>query len=319
MENKTIKRRNIIGIMLLICAVISFLCVFTGGLFNITFVVLSAVPGYYFVKTNAGPIYKQNERILKITFYIFAFIILLLSSHVNVGSVTSTDIIIILYSIGAPWGKNGYKQCPYVKTQPEKVLTKNWWFYVSAAAFLLIAYATAESNIDTSSSDSSQSTSAKSKNYISLDGQHIYYTNYKKYKIGAPDNSWSNATAKINNVTIYKTESGYTYGSKRGRKSVEGMLAINVTVKALKDIDILMNSATVSIPSINEQHDIETKDDWDELDKGMSKTGTVYIPIYKLKNINKIQSLRFKFDCELQNNQDAGDYDHTYDMTVNLK
>ena len=80
-----------------------------------------------------------------------------------------------------------------------------------------------------------------------------------------------------------------------------------------------MDSASVSIPSINEQHDIETKEDWDDIDKDISKTGTIYVPIYKLKNVNSIKSLRFKFDC---NNQDTGDdvdnYEHTYDMNINL-
>lgn len=173
---------------------------------------------------------------------------------------------------------------------------------------------------ETSNNTASDSnTSANTNNYVRLDGHKIYYTKSKKYAIKEDaDTSWSAANAKVNSVTVYKTEKGYTYGSKRGKKAVQGLLAINVTVKALKDIQILMDSATVSIPSINEQHDIETKDDWDDLDKGISKTGTVYIPIYKLSNINNIKSLRFKFDCQ-QQSTDADDYDHTFDMTINLK
>lgn len=176
------------------------------------------------------------------------------------------------------------------------------------------------SSTDSEANQSSDtSTSENNDKYVRLDGHKIYYTASKKYSTsGSADTSWSAATAKVNNVTVYKTEEGYTYGSKRGRKEVQGMLAINVTVKALKDIEVSMDSATVSIPNINEQHDIETKEDWDDLDKGISKTGTLYIPIYKLNKTTSIKSLRLKFGCQQQNSDDPDDFDHDYDMTINL-
>ncbi|WP_407460119.1 hypothetical protein [Lactobacillus gallinarum] len=164
----------------------------------------------------------------------------------------------------------------------------------------------------------SKTSKEEKRNYIRLDGEKIYYTSSKKYSLNQTDDSWSAATAKVNNVTVYKTEEGYTYGSKRGRKEIQGMLTINVTVKALKDIEVSMDSATVSIPNINEQHDIETKEDWDDLDKGISKTGTLYVPIYKLHKTNSIKSLRLKFGCQQQNSDDPDDFDHDYDMTLNL-
>lgn len=170
----------------------------------------------------------------------------------------------------------------------------------------------------TSFPTSSEKETSHNNKYVRLDGEKIYYTSSKKYNLNQTDDSWSAATAKVNNVTVYKTEEGYTYGSKRGRKEVQGMLAINVTVKALKDIEVSMDSATVSIPNINEQHDIETKEDWDDLDKGISNTGTLYVPIYKLHKTNSIKSLRLKFDCQQQNSDDPDDFDHDYDMTLNL-
>ncbi|NRO05396.1 hypothetical protein [Lactobacillus helveticus] len=202
-----------------------------------------------------------------------------------------------------------------VKTK--KPWYKRWWVWVLVivAVFIVIG-AIAGSGDDDDSSDSSTSQTTK-KNYVRLDGEKIYYTSSKKYKVNTTDTSWSAATAKVNSVTVYKTDEGYTYGSKRGHNKVQGMLAVNVTVKALKDIDLSMDSATISIPSINEQHDIETKDEWDDLDKGISKTGTLYAPIYKLSNVKDIKSLRFKFDAE-QEDTDADDFDHTYDMNINL-
>ena len=205
----------------------------------------------------------------------------------------------------------------YVEKKP---WYKRWWVWVIiAVAALFIIVGIANGGSDDSDSDSTASSQTQ-KNYVSLDGQKIYYSKYKKYKItNATDTSWPNATAKVNTVNVYKVDDGYTYGGKRGHKKVQGMLAVNVTVKAIKDIEVLMNSATISIPSINEQHDIETKEDWDNLDKGMSKTGTVYVPLYKLKNVNSIKSFRLKFDCQNQNLDDDDDnYDHTYDMTINL-
>lgn len=155
--------------------------------------------------------------------------------------------------------------------------------------------------------------------YINLDGQKIYYKKSKKYKVnGKANSSWAGAEAKVNSVTVYKIKKGYAYGSKRNKKAVQGIVALNVKVKAIKDIRVLMDSATISISSINEEHDVETKDDWDELDKGISKTGTVYIPIYKLSKIGDIKSLRFKFGCQLQNTNELDNYNHIYDMTIKL-
>ncbi len=188
----------------------------------------------------------------------------------------------------------------------------------------LLVLGPVENALNPSSTDSeakqSESSSTDNDKYVRLDGHKIYYTASKKYSIsGSEDTSWPAATADINNVTVYKIESGYTYGSKRGGKKVQGMVAINVKVKALKDIDVNMDSATVSIPSINEQHDIETKEDWDDQDKGISKSGTLYVPIYKMHSINSIKSLRLKFDCTQQDTDDVDNYDHTYDMTIDLK
>ncbi len=188
----------------------------------------------------------------------------------------------------------------------------------------LLVLGPVENALNPSSTDSeakqSESSSTDNDKYVRLDGHKIYYTASKKYSIsGSEDTSWPAATADINNVIVYKIESGYTYGSKRGGKKVQGMVAINVKVKALKDIDVNMDSATVSIPSIDEQHDIETKEDWDDQDKGISKSGTLYVPIYKMHSINSIKSLRLKFDCTQQDTDDVDNYDHTYDMTIDLK
>ena len=188
----------------------------------------------------------------------------------------------------------------------------------------LLVLGPVENALNPSSTDSEAKQSASSSidndKYVRLDGHKIYYTASKKYSIsGSEDTSWPAATADINNVTVYKIENGYTYGSKRGGKKVQGMVAINVKVKALKDIDVNMDSATVSIPSVDEQHDIETKEDWDDQDKGISKSGTLYVPIYKMHSINSIKSLRLKFDCTQQDTDDVDNYDHTYDMTIDLK
>lgn len=207
---------------------------------------------------------------------------------------------------------------------------KRWWVWVLIALAVIIVFAlisSGGSDDDDSSSSNNSTNTAKRVNTktgsIELDGQDIEYTNSKKFKVAnSEDTSWEGATATVNSVTIYKTKSGYSYGTKSDKKEVQGLLALSVTVKAIKDIEVLMNIGTISIPSINEQHDVETKEDWGDLDKGMSKTGTVYVPIYKLDNVNSIKSLRFKFDGQLQDTDDADEdmdnYDHTYDITVNF-
>lgn len=328
-ETGVIKRRSIFGTALIVMAIWSLLVTFMNNVALLPYGIVSGIVGIFFFKTNKGPIYKQNELALKIAFYILSAIELIFSATINSSFVWATILIIIFYSAGAPWGKQGYSNQGYSSQEPKVILKKKWWFYLAIVAlgFFTMTFSISGYNqmTDTHSKSASQnsSTTDSDSNYVRLDGQKIYYTDSKKYAIsGNPDTSWSAANAKVNSVTVYKIEKGYSYGSKRGRKSTQGMLAINVKVKALKDIDVNMDSATVSIPSIDEQHDVETKEDWDDQDKGISKSGTLYVPIYKLNKINNVKSLRLKFDCQQQDNNDsidADDFDHTYDMTIDLK
>lgn len=328
-ETGVIKRRSIFGTALIVMAIWSLLVTFMNNVALLPYGIVSGIVGIFFFKTNKGPIYKQNELALKIAFYILSAIELIFSATINSSFVWATILIIIFYSAGAPWGKQGYSNQGYSSQEPKVILKKKWWFYLAIVAlgFFTMTFSISGYNqmTDTHSKSASQnsSTTDSDSNYVRLDGQKIYYTDSKKYAISVnPDTSWSAANAKVNSVTVYKIEKGYSYGSKRGRKSTQGMLAINVKVKALKDIDVNMDSATVSIPSIDEQHDVETKEDWDDQDKGISKSGTLYVPIYKLNKINNVKSLRLKFDCQQQDNNDsidADDFDHTYDMTIDLK
>lgn len=335
-ETGVIKRRSIFGSALIIMAIWSLLVTFMSNVALLPYGIVSGIVGIFFFKTNKGPIYKQNELALKIAFYILSAIELIFSATINSSFVWATILIIIFYSAGAPWGKQGYSNQGYSSQEPKVILKKKWWFYLAIVAlgFFTMTFSisgynqltdnTSQSNKHSqTTSPGSSSTTANDNNYVRLDGQKIYYTDSKKYSIdGTPDTSWSAANAKVNSVTVYKIEKGYSYGSKRGRKSTQGLLAINVKVKALKDITVNMDSATVSIPSIDEQHDVETKEDWDDQDKGISKSGTLYVPIYKLNKINNVKSLRLKFDCQQQDNNDsidADDFDHTYDMTIDLK
>lgn len=328
-ETRVIKRRSIFGTALIVMAIWSLLVTFMNNVALLPYGIVSGIVGIFFFKTNKGPIYKQNELALKIAFYILSAIELIFSATINSSFVWATILIIIFYSAGAPWGKQGYSNQGYSSQEPKVILKKKWWFYLAIVAlgFFTMTFSISGYNqmTDTHSKSASQnsSTTDSDSNYVRLDGQKIYYTDSKKYAISVnPDTSWSAANAKVNSVTVYKIEKGYSYGSKRGRKSTQGMLAINVKVKALKDIDVNMDSATVSIPSIDEQHDVETKEDWDDQDKGISKSGTLYVPIYKLNKINNVKSLRLKFDCQQQDNNDsidADDFDHTYDMTIDLK
>lgn len=211
-------------------------------------------------------------------------------------------------------GKDG--KTYVLKSGGKKPWYKRWWVWSIIAVVVIGIFAIISSGSDDGDDSSSQTAE---KNYIRLDGQKIHYTDSKKFKINSTDNSWSNATVKINSVTVYKLEKGIVYGTKRGKKPVQGMLAINTTVKALKDIDASMDTATVSIPSINEQHDVETKDEWDEIDKGISKTGTIYIPITKLSNTKEIKQLRLKFDCQTDSDDENIDnVDHTYNIVISL-
>lgn len=326
--NEIIQKRSIAGIILIVIAVLSLLIAFMNNISFLPYCVISGIAGIYFFKTKSGPIYKKNELAFKIAFYILSAIELIFGLTTSNFLFIFALISIIVYSIGAPWGKQGYKTQEYSSQEPKIALSKKWWFYLSSVAlgfltivFVLAGFAqTSEDNSSKSNEPSSGTpTSTSDDKYIRLDGHKIYYTASKKYSTsGSADTSWSAATADVNNVTVYKVESGYTYGSKRGGKKVQGMVAINVKVKALKDITVNMDSATVSIPSIDEQHDIETKDDWDDQDKGITRTGTLYVPIYKMHSINSIKSLRLKFECNKQDTDDANDFDHTYDMTIDL-
>ena len=61
--NKVVKRRKIVGILLMILAIFNIFFVAVGGLFGLAVAILAAVPGLHFVKTDNGPrrikIYKN--------------------------------------------------------------------------------------------------------------------------------------------------------------------------------------------------------------------------------------------------------------------
>lgn len=253
--NKVVKRRKIVGILLMILAIFNIFFVAVGGLFGLAVAILAAVPGLHFVKIDNGPIYKSSELTLKITFYIFAVLellggIVIFEASDLVVFILGIVFITIIYSLGAPWGAQGYKELQYSSNSPKTVYYKKWWFYV-LCLIMFIGYiisfeASVVSNMSQSSSTNNISESRKIKK---LTPEERAEKNWKNHKIVASDGIF-----KIEKIAKIKA---YTFGSDM----VPGLLLVgkftNKSSDAMSVTDFLDDHTYVTNVNKKTERDLD--------------------------------------------------------------
>ena len=294
---------------------------------------------WYFV-TLKKPANKKAELIVKIIFFIVIALNSIYGAMLDYSDATIYGIILmIIYAAGCPWGKLGYRkhasQDVMVSTennQSEKIAQspqnrpwyRNWSTWVIIVLSILVISMGFFILTDGSFRDSTSTT--VDSNQTTKD-DHILKVDYKSYKIKAiktyrvnyTDHSWDGGDVTIKKVVIYQTVKPYKYDSSNdGKFMIHGFARIYMSVKADDDISIYPTQGTYSY-SNGEQHDADSMENWDgDINDGITKSGTITVPIQNLKSTSSLKSIRMKFDASAQDSDDDA-LDKTFDLTIDLK
>lgn len=234
----------------------------------------------------------------------------------------------------------GYQQPPQ---KPKKPFYKKWWFWLLIALGIFILFIAigvagsysdnsddnvntekASGHVTTSKERGNQAKKASSINNEKSDDNSIVVIAKKNYRPNFTDKSWNAANVTINSVNIFKVKP-YVYDSV-SKKKAEGMIVLNVTVKANRDLDSSYPDQGTVITDNGQQQDASldaisgyTTNWGGEVANGASKTGDVIVPFEKMNDPSSIHSIRFKFHSSYKtDNAEDDNANHEYDITIKL-
>lgn len=220
-----------------------------------------------------------------------------------------------------------------------KPLYKRWWIWVLAVVVVIIAIAALSGGKDDTSSNKNSTANGhsttdvekgnskndnSSSNYLTIDYAKVPIISEKDYKLSITDNSWNSAAISVSNARIVKVEP-FEYDSQSGKKA-QGLVILHVSVKPSRDLDSAYPDQSTLITSDGQQVDAIIPSikgltlNWGgEIANGVDKSGDVVFPIEKLSTVSDIKSLRYKFSASYDTDDyDDENYNHDYDMTINL-
>ncbi len=285
---------------------------------------------WYFV-TLTKPTNKIAELIIKIIFFVVMISNAFYAAIINDTNATVLAIVLMIcYAIGCPWGPKGYSNHPYSvylqKNNTSKPWYKNWWFYVTLVASVLVAIflgfvldGDLNKNTTHLNNNYSTHTSGEKGNKITVQYQKYRISALKNYRVNYVDNSWPGGTIRISRIKVYKTAKPYRYDSvDDGKFRIMGFVRIYMTVHAKQDVSVYATQGTYSY-SDGEQYEDDAPEDWDgDINKGVIKSGTITLPVKKLPTTSSLKSVRMKFDVASQDDKDDS-LDKTFDFDVDLK
>ncbi|WP_297819811.1 hypothetical protein [uncultured Lactobacillus sp.] len=154
---------------------------------------------------------------------------------------------------------------------------------------------------------------------VTFDGDAFPISAKKIYNTNYTDKTWPGGTVEIKSVQIYKLKSPHQYESANdGTYEVNGVLKIDMIVKAAQDISIYPTQGTVVL-SNGEQEDATNDDNWDgDIKAGAIKNGVATFPIKNLSSVSDIKNIRFTFSGNAQDTDNDG-LDKDFDLTIDLK
>lgn len=154
---------------------------------------------------------------------------------------------------------------------------------------------------------------------LELDDETYKLSDVKTFNVGYEDANWSAAKVNVDKVEINTLEEPTEYETLDEDKiEIKGFARIHMSVTPSRDIDFYPTQGTIVAGS--EQEEATEAESWDgEINNGVDQDGWISFP---LKNVDDIDSIRFKFDADYEQDDDDEDYDensdHEYDMTLNL-
>lgn len=292
---------------------------------------------WYFATVKSRP-NRKAELIVKIIFYVVIGLNAIYGAMLDFSDATVLGIVLmIIYSIGCPWGKLGYKKHPYKEVdsnltdntpQPaanestSKSWYQDWKTWVIIVLSIIVIFGAFFIFTDGSmknSNSNNPSTANHSSHTITVDYKKYKIKSMKNFRINYTDDSWAGGDIKINKVVVYKTVKPYKYESANdGTFNINGFVKVYMTIKSKNDITINPTEGTFSY-SNGEQHEADSLEDWDgNINNGVSKSGTITIPVEKLASTSSLKSIRMRFDGYSQDTDDES-LDKNFDFSIDLK
>ena len=285
---------------------------------------------YYITLTKAPN--RTAEMIVKISFFVTVAFNGLYCLDLDFSDAGFFAVILmILYAVACPWGKLGYKNQPYsdfnIENPDDKTgrWYKQWWTWliiILGSLFVSIVFFAVTDGSIVNHASTGSTTQKHDDGYDTL---KIDYDDYKvkavkTYRVNSIDDSWDGGDLKIKKVVVYKLAKPYTYDSSSdGKFKIQGFIRIYMSIKAKDDVTIYPTQGDYSY-SNGEQHTADVSDEnWDgDINSGVTKSGTVTIPVEKLSSTSSIKFIRAKFDANAQDFDDDS-LQKDFDFNINLK
>lgn len=171
----------------------------------------------------------------------------------------------------------------------------------------------------TSTDDSDDSDGATSKNSITVNHKSYKYTAKKTYNIDQNYKDWPYADIHFKEVDVYKLAKEHKKVGMDDKKA-NCIVVIKMSVKANKDIEIFPDQATLSTNNGLQGDAVYTDDFSDDIDSGVTKDGSIIIPMDGVNDISDLKKLRLKFDgSATDDNDDSDDAFKKLDINFDLK
>lgn len=176
-------------------------------------------------------------------------------------------------------------------------------------------------SLDAAISSELEAGAPKKQKTIEVDSDDYKVADSKKFNITSTDSNWVGTNVNIDSATVYKLAAPSSYDSASdGKITINGFVQLHMSITAAQDIEIYPTQGTV-ILSNGEQHDADNTDEgWDgDVAAGVTKSGTVTIPVTNINSVDDLMNVRFKFDAFYDTDDlDDENSDHSYDLSFDL-
>lgn len=145
---------------------------------------------------------------------------------------------------------------------------------------------------------------------------HVTITDNRTYYFGDSDTSWSPAKIIVNNVEVAKTKQ-FTVTSGGQSKQYQGIIAINIDTKAVKDVSTYYTQGTV-VTSDGQQLDAEPtfSDIKSDVYAGAKTNGNVIFLVPKLRTASSLFNIKYIFSAALSK---GSSLEHDFNYQFPLK
>lgn len=318
--NEINKRRALGGVLLLVYTIFAFMkyrSFFTSTdtvvqyqLAFYIYILWGLIIGIWYLATMKSFIHKRLEISVKIIFFITCIVCFIYDSFnlTDNGRMYGVALMII-YSIGCPWGKTGYTNWPYVEeTYEHKAWYKRWWVW---PLLVVAAFCQLFGMINVAASNNTTPlpyTNGNDKNTLTVNDTDYQFKSKKTYKIN-DTSSWHDGDAKLTKITVYKLDKKTEYSqSENNTYDIQGFARVYITFKADADSEVKTSNSRVTVSDNGINKAIPYDDDWDdEITGGDTVSSSFIVPLKKLKSSTSLKWLDVDFHVTSEESENMPD------------